>query len=190
MIGYKVDIIKPDGTTMTVGPFNSYVGDSTAWFEIIPDQVGTWQFKFSFAGTYIAVGQYWDAPGSETGGFIASGKYINIGSSIYYAPEHTGWQNLTVQENLVSSWPATPSSVFNDYWTRPVNPMWRDLGMSIGDYPFNTLYFYPNGRVLYPNNYRFTAYVTAPNSAHVLGNEHLPLPGKRAWSADTPMTTH
>ena len=71
MYGYTVDIIKPDGTTMTVGPFSSYTGDSTAWFEMIPDQIGTWQFKFTFAGTYLAAGQYWDQPGSETGGFSA-----------------------------------------------------------------------------------------------------------------------
>jgi hypothetical protein len=178
MTGLKVDIIKPDGTTMTVGPFNTYTGDSTAWFEMIPDQVGTWQFKMTFAGTYIAAGQYWDQPGSETGGFVASGKYLNIGSSIYYKPEETGWYNLTVQENMVSSWPATPSSVFNDYWTRPINPMWRDLGQSIGDYPFNTLYYYSNGRILYPEQkYRFTPYVTGPNSAHVLWKRTLDTTG-------------
>ncbi len=178
MVGLTVDIIKPDGSTMTVGPFNTYVGDSTAWFEVIPDQVGTWQFKFSFAGTYIAAGQYWDAPGSETGGFIASGKYYNLGSSIYYTPEETDWQNVTVQENVVSSWPATPSSLMNDYWTRPVNPMWRDLGMSLGDYPFNTVYYYPGGRILYPSNYKFTAYVTAPNSAHVVWKRTLATTGQ------------
>ncbi len=177
MVGYSVDIIKPDGSTMTVGPFNTYVGDSTAWFEIIPDQVGTWQFKFIFAGTYIAAGQYWDLPGSEVGGFVASSKYYNLGSSIYYTPEETDWQNVTVQENVVSSWPATPSSLMGDYWTRPVNPMWRDLGMSLGDYPFNTVYYYPGGRILYPNNYKFTAYVTAPNSAHVVWKRTLDTTG-------------
>ncbi len=176
MIGLTVDIIKPDGTTMTVGPFNTYVGDSTAWFEMIPDQVGTWQLKFSFAGTYIAAGQYWDAPGSETGGFAASGKYYNLGASIYYTPEETGWQNLTVQESMISSWPYRPLTT--DYWTRPINPMWRDWGQSIGDYPFNTLYYYSNGRILYPEQkYRFTPYVTAPNSAHILWKRTLDTTG-------------
>ena len=178
MIGYQVDIIKPDGTTMTVGPFNSYCGDSTAWFEMIPDQVGTWQFKFTFAGTYIPAGQYWDAPGSETGGFIASGKYFNLGASIYYTPEETDWQNLTVQENIVSSWPATPSSVMGDYWTRPVNPMWRDLGTSIGDYPFNSILLSRRTRTLpRQHNINSHAYVTAPNSAHVLWKRTLDTTG-------------
>ena len=35
-------------------------------------------------GTYIAAGQYWDPPGSETGGFIGPGKYYNLGASVYY----------------------------------------------------------------------------------------------------------
>jgi hypothetical protein len=174
MTGLVVDIVKPDGSTMTVGPFGTYVGDSTAWFEMIPDQVGTWQLKFTFPGTYIPTGQYWDAPGSETGGFMASGKYYNLGASILYKPSETEWQNLTVQEDIVSSWPYRPMTT--DYWTRPVNPMWRDWGMSIGDYPFNTVYYYANGRVLYPSNYKFTAYVTAPNSAHVVWKREA-LPG-------------
>jgi outer membrane protein assembly factor BamB len=166
MVDYEVDIIKPDGTTETVGPFNSYVGDATGWFEYVPDQVGTWQFKFHQPGTYIPAGQYWDQPGSETGGFIASGKYYDLYASIYYTAGETEWQNLTVQADLVSSWPY--SVLPNDYWTRPVNVMWRDWGQFIGDYPFNSLYYFANGRVLYPSNYKFTAYVTAPNTGHVL----------------------
>jgi outer membrane protein assembly factor BamB len=172
MVDYQVDIIKPDGTKETVGPFNSYVGDATGWFEYVPDQVGTWQFKFSQPGTYIPVGQYWDQPGSETGGFIASGKYYDLYASIYYTAGETEWQNLTVQADLVSSWPY--SVLPNDYWTRPVNIMWRDWGQFIGDYPFNSLYYYPNGRVLYPSNYKFTAYVTAPNTGHVLRKATYP----------------
>ena len=82
---------------------------ATAWFQYVPDQVGTWQFKFSTLGTYIPAGQYWDAPGSQTGGFIATGQYFNIGASIYYTPAETEWQNLTVQQNMVSGWPYRPS---------------------------------------------------------------------------------
>jgi len=173
--GYKVDIIKPDGTTMTVGPFNSYVGDATAWFNIVPDQVGTWQFKFSEPGMYIPPGQYWDAPGSTTGGFIATSQWLYIGASIYYTAGSTDWQNLTVQQNMVMGWPYR--SLTTDYWTRPINPMWRDWGTSVGDYPFNTVWYWPDGTALYPNNYKFTAYVTAPNSCHVLWKRTLPLIG-------------
>jgi hypothetical protein len=48
--GYTVTITKPDGTTVTVGPLNSYVADGTAWFEYVVDKVGTWKLKFDFPG--------------------------------------------------------------------------------------------------------------------------------------------
>jgi hypothetical protein len=177
MANFKVDIKKPDGSTETVGPFDSYQGDATAWFEYVPDQPGTWQFKYTFPGTYIPAGQYWDMPGSETGGFMASGKYYTLYTSMWYKPSETEWQNLTVQPDMVSSWPATPLPA--DYWSRPVNVMWRDWAQSLGSYPFTgSIYYYPDGtRTLYSSNYKYTAYVAAPNSAHVLRKQTNAIPG-------------
>jgi outer membrane protein assembly factor BamB len=173
MTDYYVDIKKPDGTTETIGPFNSYTGDCTAWFNYIPDQVGTWQWKFRTLGTYIPKGHYWDLPGSTTGGYIATSQWYDLGASIWYQPAETDWQNLTVQANMVSSWPYRPMTT--DYWTRPVNPMWRDWWSSLGDYPFNSVYYYPDGgRTLYPSNYKFIAYVKAPNTAHIVWKRTLP----------------
>ncbi len=54
--GYTVTITKPDGTTETVGPLNSYQGDATAWFNYVPDQVGDYKFVFNFAGNYFPAG--------------------------------------------------------------------------------------------------------------------------------------
>ena len=172
MTNYFVDIKKPDGTTETIGPFNSYTGDATAWFQYIPDQVGTWQFKFHTEGTYIPAGHYWDQPGSTIGGFIATGQFFDLGASIWYQPASTDWTNVTVQQNPVSGWPYRPMTT--DYWTRPVNPMWRDWWSSLGDYPFNSVYYYPGGRVLYQSNYKFTAYVQAPNTCHIVWDRILP----------------
>ena len=56
--GYTVTITKPDGTKDTVGPLISYQGDTTAWFEYVTDQVGTWKLKFDFAGDYYPAGYY------------------------------------------------------------------------------------------------------------------------------------
>ena len=50
--GYYVDIIRPDGTTETIGPMDSYPADATAWFQFTPQQTGTYQFKFRFTGEY------------------------------------------------------------------------------------------------------------------------------------------
>jgi len=87
--GYTVDIIKPDGTTQTIGPYKSYLGDDTDWFIYNPDQVGTYQFKFQTTGTYLPAGQYYDLPGSTTGGFSAISPYYNLGASVYYTAAST-----------------------------------------------------------------------------------------------------
>jgi outer membrane protein assembly factor BamB len=167
MQAYKVTIQKPDGTTVVVGPFNSYTGDATAWFEYVVDQAGTWKFKFESPGTYIPAGTYWDLPGSQIGGYAGPGKYYTLGASVYYTPDSTDWQELTVQQDMVSSWPAMPLPT--DYWTRPVNPMFREWWPILGGYPFTgNAYYYPGGRVLYASNYKYTAYVQAPNSGHIV----------------------
>ena len=56
--GYYVDVIRPDGTTETVGPMDSYPADATAWFQFMPQQTGTYQFKFRFTGEYWPNGTY------------------------------------------------------------------------------------------------------------------------------------
>ncbi len=176
MANYEVDIKKPDGSTETIGPLNTYLGDATAWFEYVPEQPGEWQFKFHHPGTYLPNGSYWDMPGSETGGFIGPGKFYTLYTSVWYTPSETEWQNLTVLPDLVSSWPAMPLPA--DYWTRPVNPMLREWWSILGNYPFaGNVYYYPGGRTLYASNYKYTAYVTAPNSAHVLRKQQNPIPG-------------
>jgi outer membrane protein assembly factor BamB len=167
MQGYKVTIQHPDGSTEVVGPFNSYIADNTAWFEYVPDTPGTYKLKFESAGTYIPAGTYWDQPGLETGGFGATSKYYTLYTSVYYTPSSTDWQELTVQPDMIASWP--PSPLPTDYWTRPVSPENREWYVIAGNFPWTGAYYYPNGRVLYgQTRYKYTAYVQAPNTAHVL----------------------
>ena len=167
MYGFKVTIQKPDGSTEVVGPFNSYIADCTGWFEYVPDQPGTWKLKFEAAGTYIPAGTYWDLPGSETGGFAAASKFYTLYTSVYYTPSGTDWQELTVQADLVASWP--PSPLPTDYWTRPISPENREWWPIAGGFPWTGAYYYSNGRVLYgQSRYKYTAYVQAPNTAHVV----------------------
>ena len=160
MHDYKVTIQKPDGSTQEV-VLDSYLGDCTAWFEFTPDQVGTWKFKFESPGTYIPAGSYVDRPG-----VLTSGNYT-LPHSVYYKPTSTDWQELEVQEGFVFSWP--PSDLPTDYWTRPISPENREWWQIAGNYPWTGAYYYPNGRILYGyarNHY--TAYVQAPNSAHIV----------------------
>jgi hypothetical protein len=165
---YTVQIQKPDGTTETVGPMRSYLGDDTAWFQYVPDAPGTWSFKFATAGTYLPAGNYTDRPGS-TGGvglFGTPGNIYTLYTSTWYTPCETEWQNVTVQVDMVASWP--PAPLPTDYWRRPISPENREWYSISGAYPSTVPVYYPGGRVLYPSNYKYTPYVQAPNTAHVV----------------------
>ncbi len=52
------DIHKARRNHGSVGPMDSYQGDTTAWFEYVVDQVGTWKIKFNFPGDYFPAGNY------------------------------------------------------------------------------------------------------------------------------------
>ena len=70
--GYTVVITKPDGTNVTVGPFDSFVADGTGWFSYVFDQVGLWHLQFFFAGDYYPAGVYSNGFINGTAGFNAS----------------------------------------------------------------------------------------------------------------------
>lgn len=161
--GFQVTITKPDGT-QDVKTLNSYPGDSTAWFEYTVDQVGTWKLKFVFPGGYyppgIYISTYQNPPVSFT-----------FTNSSYFEPSSTPEQTLTVQQDIVASWPASPLPT--DYWTRPVSPENREWISILGDYPW----YGPGGGADWPantntytdfNRYNFIPYVQAPNTAHIV----------------------
>jgi hypothetical protein len=159
---YKVTITKPDETT-EVKTMNSYPADATAWFEYIPDQVGTYTLKFDFPGGYFPAGTY--------------KNYYSFGQpqqtytkSYYFEPSSTAERSLTVQEDMVYSWPESPLPT--DYWTRPVSPENREWWSILGDYPWSG----PGGGSGWPadtsiytsSRNSFTPYVQAPNTAHIV----------------------
>jgi outer membrane protein assembly factor BamB len=52
--GFMFTFTKPDGTTASIGPLESFP-DGTTYFEYTPDQVGQWTVEFDFPGdTYTA----------------------------------------------------------------------------------------------------------------------------------------
>jgi len=129
--GYTVTITKPDGTTDTAGPMVSYQGDTTAWFEYVPGQVGTYTLQFSFAGDYYPVGYYVNGVINNT---ATTGGY-NSTQSVYYASSQTAKYTLTVQQDQVASWPASPLPT--DYWSRPISPENREWWVIGGNCPYN-----------------------------------------------------
>jgi hypothetical protein len=84
-----IDIVKPDGSTTTLGPFNSDpVGSSYAQFE--PDQIGTYTLTFNFPGQVASLEGPTGIPGSQS-------AYINDN---YLAS--TATTTLTVQATTLN----------------------------------------------------------------------------------------
>jgi hypothetical protein len=172
--GYTVTLTKPDGTKDIVGPLNSYTADATAWFTYNVDQAGTWQVQFTFAGDYYPSGYYYN--GLVYPSLAAIGPYTVSGfsgptymASAYYKPSSTDVMDLTVQNDMVASWPI--AKLPNDYWTRPVSPINREWASIIGDYPYiGYMNNPPSNTNPYASNYKFTPYVQGPNSCHIVWN--------------------
>jgi hypothetical protein len=172
---YTVYFIKPDGTMDSVGPLNAYQGDATSWFEYYPDQVGEWQLKFVFPGNYFPNGTYNKGYLSDYAGPEApsGGTGQDLGAC-YYVPASTEWQSLTVQNDIVASWP--PAPLPTDYWTRPVSFANREWWPILGDWPGDGWQgggptwdaLYPDTNPYYADEYNFHPWVTAPNTDHIV----------------------
>jgi len=160
---YKVSLMRPDGSVEEIF-IDSYPADGTAWFEYIADQIGEWQIKFEFAGGYFPPGDYKVTSGSQAG-YVES-----YTKSVYYLPDSTDWQPLTVQEDTVYSWPEP--GIPTDYWTRPVSPENRHWYPILGNYPWHGPGVAANWPAdtnrIWNSRQMFTPYVQAPNSAHIV----------------------
>ncbi len=88
--GFMVQVTKPDGTSLNMGPYNSLT-IGTAYFTITPDKVGTWTFSFTYPGETIRGTQIGAAQASTT---------------------------VTVQQQAIQPYPA--SALPTGYWTRPI----------------------------------------------------------------------
>ena len=160
----EVVITKPNGSTDTIGPIETYRGDATAWFEYPVDQVGTWKLRFDFPGGYFPAGNY----STATGAFSGGGTISSFPQSVYYKPATSGDRELVVQESMVMSWP--PSLLPTDYWTRPISPENREWWIIAGHAPFNAKgegAEWPADTNTYMSNYKFTPWVQGPTSSHV-----------------------
>jgi hypothetical protein len=165
--GYTVVITKPDDTTDTVGPMNSYQGDTTAWFNYIFTDAGNYTLQFFFAGDYYPAGRYIDGVLTNA----TSGGY-NAANDVYYAPSNTAKYTLVVQEETVASWPGSPLPT--DYWIRPISPENRDWWVIGAGTPYEEIGGgagtpgWPDNTNVYSSNYAFTPYTQGPNTAHII----------------------
>jgi len=154
-----ITLTKPDGTKVELYLPNAN-SEATSWTSYTVDQVGVWQAKFTFFGTYFP-------QQNITGGVLRT---------LWLKPSETAWYNFTVQAEAVSSWP--PSALPTGYWEWPVDfhnrewwvmtGVWPGTAYDAGDYAdyFNTLY--PDTNPYYNSGAMFEPFVTGPNSAHVM----------------------
>ena len=163
--GYTVTITKPSGAEIEVGPIDSYRGDTSAWFEWIADEAGTWTLDFDFPGGYFPAGNY-----TRIARYGGSDTVYGFDESVYYEPSSDGPYELEVQEDIVYSWPE--SAIPTDYWDRPVSPENREWWQILGDYPYSGIgggaYWPANTNIYNTPDYQFTPYVQGPETAHIV----------------------
>ena len=121
---FTVKFTKPDGTTDTIGPFDSEFG-GTKSFTYVPDQNGTWYYQFSYSGGDV------------------------IGANTYLAST-SPTSTLIVQREPIPEWPPAelPTEGGFSNWLRPINAWNRDWSISGGDwlqtgYNASNAYFNP-----------------------------------------------
>jgi outer membrane protein assembly factor BamB len=178
--GYTVTITEPDGHEIVVGPFVSYQADATAWLTYTPEVAGTYQIQFSFAGDYYPAGYYYMGLLANTSQsstiYVSGGNMANQGfnatQDCYYKPSTSEKYTLVVQDQMVPSWQSAPLPT--DYWTRPITPNNREWWVIGGNCPNNEMgggtgsEGWPDNTNIYRSNYKFTPYVMAPNSGHIV----------------------
>lgn len=167
MVGYKVTITAPDGTTEDIN-LRSYVADGTSWFTYVPTQIGDYKFQFFFAGEYFPAGYYSDGKYSTT----RTGEFSNAiyNPSDYCTPAVSNIVVVTVQNDFVASW---QSPLPNDYWTRPIQPNNREWAAISGNYPWSQMI---GGAVAWRDEY-YGPFITAPNTPHILWKRQGALAG-------------
>ncbi len=153
---FTVNVVKPDGTNETLGPFTSDAtgGTSTRY---TPDQLGEYQFQMFYGGQTLN--------GGQTGTLgISNPNYIND----TILPAMSDVATLTVQQEAVPAIPNPPLP--NNYWESPINALNVNNWYIIGG-PYLSLYtgYGPGkGGGNYNTTTNFNPFSEAPLTSHVL----------------------
>ncbi|MCW4006520.1 MAG: hypothetical protein NWF04_08030 [Candidatus Bathyarchaeota archaeon] len=148
---FEITVTKPDGSTETLGPFNSDPVGS-AFTSYTPTLTGTYKFVFSWPGQVI---DGLPVPPGQTidtirGAATVGDHYLGSASDPVY---------LDVQADPIDAYQETP--VPEGYWTRPVH------GANRNWYAVTASWLGPSSLQKCGSTSNF-AYGTAPESAHVL----------------------
>ena len=150
--GYTLEIKRPDGKTDTLGPYTAdAIAAAYAYYK--PDQIGIYECVFHFPAQII---ENTNPPPT----WASFNHPDQIGDTYAASTSNTVYLNVT--QELVQSYPEAPLPT--DYWTRPINGMNRNWYQISEDWLLGAAQ---------PGPYRYSPYMTGPESAHVLWQRPL-----------------
>jgi outer membrane protein assembly factor BamB len=153
---YIVTFTRPDGTKDEVKIDSEPWGTAAAWFEYVPNQVGTWQYQFTFPGQNF--------PQQNLTVYTGGSNQIWAGGN--YKPSQSPVLTFNVTEEMVPGYHevALPTG----YWERPIREENKEWGPIAGDWVQGG---YDAG------SSRFNPYSQAPGSPHILWNKQVEIGG-------------
>jgi hypothetical protein len=109
--GFKIDIMKPDGTNQTIGPFKSSSDVGSDAKVYTPDKVGNYTIVFSWPGDTVEA-----MPGLPSTSPYIGDFFEGSTSEPFY---------LTVQQEPVTGFQETPLPT--EWWQRPITDINRGM---------------------------------------------------------------
>jgi len=178
-----VTFTKPDGTADIV-TIDSFRADSTAWFEYVVDQVGTWKLKFELPGQFFPVGNYTMPAGTSQANYTDSYTRTMSTSQLPQPNKHSSsrkqWSPPGLHHRCLQTTGPDQYPRHRDWWQIGGNFPWR--GPSGGPtwdelYPNTYGYYTANTGFFAGDNQRFTPWVQAPDSSHIVWKRKIQLSG-------------
>ena len=162
-VGMTVTVTKPDGTTQTLGPYDTDpTGGTGALF--VPSVVGTYKFQSHFPEQKITEPAY---------GTPANWTMLESDSPII---------ELIVQQDPIPYYPGSPLPT--EYWTRPIDAQHREWNNIAG----NWLGYFRGSDTSPTSSSQFRDVTTGPETGHILWAKPIVLGGLAGGIAQGPQS--
>jgi outer membrane protein assembly factor BamB len=157
-----ITVTKPDGTTQTLGPFNSDPTGST-YTLFTPDQTGTYKAVLTYPGQVMTLINPINGIAANVADLVSRGSDVFVNDTFLPSSATITFTVTTNPTPKISDYPLPAS-----YWTRPIdqeNTAWSSISSN-----------WLSGSQLYsPNLWQMDG--TGPNSAHILWTRPIELGG-------------
>ena len=165
-----ITVTKPDGTTLTLGPYTSDPTGGVAGVTYVPTEAGNYTFVGHFPQQIANNAN----PYPYGVSFEMNPQYVND----TFLASNSSPDTVTVQTTRIPSTAYPFSPLPTSYWTNPINamnPNWAViggnwLGLAPTDFGYTGMYSSNDGN--------FDPYSTAPSSAHVMWTKPVAFGGE------------